>query len=1533
VGAATNTINGDINTVTVLGPPNTSENNLLNIFIDAQQDLVINGGSAVIDNDGGIFFNSVALTPVSTALLDITGSGDVTIDDIDVSDAGILALTIDLTGFTGVLDPDLIVGGGTETVTITNGDVTAGTAVFQNVDDRTPADGSISVFDASGFDGTLTIGTASFADTAGGLVDIDDNDFTFTAGNGVTKVMLADSNLSASILPTDDGWNFDFSGAAAGSELRIQWDGNVTPAAGSVLNIDMGPDGVLYIDNPTPGSANVIDLTNVNGGLPFFGPLPNSAHPIVLGPNVTLILTAAQANDLHITSAPGVTNSVVNIVGLGDTQVDFSGIDPSVAGVATLEDNDVTLAGDPTVPGGGANATILGAIGILLEDLGGGNSTLQGQTIRFTTVEQAEGHVVYPAHDRFIKVNDTGTLGVSSTNVVWLFDEIPHTLDTGPFIDATPAGPPYNASTHHGYDPAIGRLWLTPELIASASGDVEQLFDTLPSTILRVEFTSSDPLAPLFASLPIDRVVELVHFTDLASGPNATTLFFNDSVGAPTAQGEFIRNLDLRLGGDVALGDIQLGDIVTSADTDLASIEFQALTINSYRAVTGDLTLNPATNETLVSELYNNDNDGNPELGEFAAPDAPNVIGHIGVGGVGGSIPEFDLLTVNIDTHTLRTLNVGNSVVDNNRGEAIVIASITYDSDGADAGDDTAHLNITGANNVTIGFIDTSDAEISNALDMNLTGFTAILDPVLHVDNTEEVNIWNGGAGPANYQNGTTQGVAAGTAIFQEVEGNELSLFNAEDFGGRLIATLSQVDSTDDGADPAFRFVSGTGWTTVTLAAGAFGTPSLAAGSEWVFDFSDASINLGNSFDAVAEDSSLTIDQSAFPLGTTGGGTLTLIDAATIITGDVDLSTTTLDLTNNGDKMRFYVGAGNSLTITVDQAIALGGALDVEIVGEGTVYLVGDATDLIGTAIGANLHTAVVDASAVTIDVDGLGGDDDLTGMFELTLNGALAFDGSLNIGQTVIGSAFNDDLTIIGQGMELDYFMRGGLGDDTLNSAGTGDFTYLVDAGTDTIPALLGEEQGADGVDAVTDALYENDVIVVSSGATANATALNPGVGFHATSETSNAGIANIQAASGPSTIDLTNAQGPNGYNITGTGNDVLIGSAFADVINGGNDVYASTRDILTGNAGADRFVFNLPDNAAKNFTYVVTTQGVDRETIDFTGTSDDNAGNEAITVTYYRNNGTNVSVVVSDTTYSADIDFNDPASIATAVAFLLNAQPGIGASAVGAVVTVTGDNGTAVEISGVGESNVATLGADWVNGADPVAIDTLHEVTLTLGVAPTDPVTNGDTYSLTYTDFVGGSGIPAEVLAAGDTNASIVGDLSVAFTETEVTDVPVDNVLTVTDADGDNGAFEILTDGTAGFVGSGASQVLVGDDSDLFSADVITDFNGGEGDQLVFGLTGVQNLLSAGSALADYGTAYAAADAAFGTGGLVRYFYAAVTDLDVPGGAGDYTTPDGSEGAGLLFVDANTDGVPDLVVVLEGLEALGSFNSGWIA
>src|SRR5690606_20136327 len=130
-----------------------------------------------------------------------------------VSDAGILALTIDLTGFTGVLDPDLIVGGGTETVTITNGDVTAGTAVFQNVDDRTGADGSISVFDASGFDGTLTIGTASFADTAGGLVDIDDNDFTFTAGNGVTKVMLADSNLSASILPTDDGWNFDFSGA------------------------------------------------------------------------------------------------------------------------------------------------------------------------------------------------------------------------------------------------------------------------------------------------------------------------------------------------------------------------------------------------------------------------------------------------------------------------------------------------------------------------------------------------------------------------------------------------------------------------------------------------------------------------------------------------------------------------------------------------------------------------------------------------------------------------------------------------------------------------------------------------------------------------------------------------------------------------------------------------------------------------------------------------------------------------------------------------------------------------------------------------------------------------------------------------------------------------------------------------------------------------------------------------------------------------------------------------------------------------
>ena len=139
---------------------------------------------------------------------------------------------------------------------------------------------------------------------------------------------------------------------------------------------------------------------------------------IVLADGATLTLNADQANDLNIVAGPdtglaGIT-AKVNVVGLGNTAVDLSGIAANIAGTVSLEDDDVTLA----------VATNLGAFTVLLQDLAGDSSSLAGQTIRFQTVAQAE---------RAVDVVDTGLVGDSSANVVWLFTSITAPVDTSKY--------------------------------------------------------------------------------------------------------------------------------------------------------------------------------------------------------------------------------------------------------------------------------------------------------------------------------------------------------------------------------------------------------------------------------------------------------------------------------------------------------------------------------------------------------------------------------------------------------------------------------------------------------------------------------------------------------------------------------------------------------------------------------------------------------------------------------------------------------------------------------------------------------------------------------------------------------------------------------------------------------------------------------------------------------------------------------------------------------------------------------------------
>ena len=111
---------------------------------------------------------------------------------------------------------------------------------------------------------------------------------------------------------------------------------------------------------------------------------------------------------------------------------------------------------------------------------------------------------------------------------------------------------------------------------------------------------------------------------------------------------------------------------------------------------------------------------------------------------------------------------------------------------------------------------------------------------------------------------------------------------------------------------------------------------------------------------------------------------------------------------------------------------------------------------------------------------------------------------------------------------------MTGSAGNDTL-TGNAGNDRFNVDLGTDTITDLGGTGGS------------ESDILVVSAGATANATDINS---FTATSDTRNDGTANLTARSAGGTIDLTySAAG--GYTITGgAGTDTLTGGSGNDII-----------------------------------------------------------------------------------------------------------------------------------------------------------------------------------------------------------------------------------------------------------------------------------------------------------------------------------------------------------------------------------------------
>ena len=269
----------------------------------------------------------------------------------------------------------------------------------------------------------------------------------------------------------------------------------------------------------------------------------------------------------------------------------------------------------------------------------------------------------------------------------------------------------------------------------------------------------------------------------------------------------------------------------------------------------------------------------------------------------------------------------------------------------------------------------------------------------------------------------------------------------------------------------------------------------------------------------------------------------------------------------------------------------------------------GTGDDLLDGGDGNDLVSYAAASAGVSID---------LRKTTAQTVGGGAGTDTLRNF-EGIIGSAFAD--TLIG-GTGNDTLM-GGAGNDAL-TGGTGNDTFNVDADIDTITDLSG-----------------SDVLIVASGATANATIT---AAFTATGSTTNAGNANLSTNGFAVTLTAATVGvgGGNGFKVTNlggstsltgsAGNDTLIAGNSNDVINGG-----AGADSLSGGGGADTItggegVDTLIGGAGNDAIVLIETSSAN-DVIVFAGGASGTAGTTARVATLGTDSITGINLGTSST------------------------------------------------------------------------------------------------------------------------------------------------------------------------------------------------------------------------------------------------------------------------------------------------------------
>lgn len=456
------------------------------------------------------------------------------------------------------------------------------------------------------------------------------------------------------------------------------------------------------------------------------------------------------------------------------------------------------------------------------------------------------------------------------------------------------------------------------------------------------------------------------------------------------------------------------------------------------------------------------------------------------------------------------------------------------------------------------------------------------------------------------------------------------------------------------------------------------------------------------------------------------------------ITGDAGA-----DAIFGGAGANSLIGGGGADTFTVigsDKIDDLGNGADVLVVAStGIVTSAVVTTDWTATSATKNEGVAQINLNnGIDVDLRAAGGNQGYT-IIAGSGNGTASNIVGSNFADSIVGSTANDEI-------------RGAQGNDSIYGGSGSDIIYGGN-GADVF-------QVTDGTDTIADLGFGTDVLIVGSGAGANAIVVSDWV---ATSGTSNSGTVRVTLDLKDGVdVNLSAALGDNnlGYTISADGNvqaSVIAGATTADYITGSslNDELRGYKgnDTIFGGSGDDAIYGGAGDNSING--------GAGSDTFNLNG------GTDAVTDL---GNGADALVVTgAATVVNAAVTTDWTATAATSNTSLGRVTLDLASGVDVNLRAATGDHGYTIDVSGTSAAAVivgsnfadSILGGDksdelrGAQGADTLTGGAGNDILFGGNGADTFDVTSGG-------DTIRDLGLGADILkASGGGNTTVVANV----------------------------------------------------------------------------------------------------------------------------------------------------------------------------